>query len=154
MKPLIKTTAKIPVLFLLFFVASICNAQSNNGQLMGKIKDAKTLSILDYATIVVKQDGIVKASTSSDEYGDYTIVNLPAGEYTLEVSYVGYSKYVVYGIKVTSQAITFFNCELKVIEYHSDCLIYIHTPCKKLIDETDNKRTMQSDEILKLPMRD
>jgi len=154
MKPLIKTTAKISVLFLSLFVASICYAQTNYGQLKGKIKDAKNQSILDYATLVVKQDGVIKAFATSDENGDYTIANLPAGEYTLEVSYVGYSKYVVYGIKVTSQAITFFNCELKLIEYHSDCLIYIHTTYKKIIDETDNKRTIQSDEILNLPMRD
>ena len=154
MKHLIKTTAKISVLFLLFFVASICNAQSNNGQLMGKIKDAKTQSILDYATIVVKQDGFVKASTSSDEYGDYTIANLPAGEYTLEVSYVGYTKYIVNGININSEAITLFNCELKVTENLSDCPIYIPTTYKKIIDETDNKRKIQSDEILTLPQRD
>ena len=154
MKPLIKTSAKIPVLIISFFVAGICNAQTNYGLLKGKIKDAKTQSILDYATLVVKQDGVVKAFATSDEYGDYTIANLPAGEYTLEVSYVGYSKYVVYGIKVNSQAITFFNCELKVIEYHTDCTTYIRFSCKKLIDEPDNKRTMQSNEILKLPLRD
>lgn len=154
MNHLIKTTAKISVLFLLFFVASICNAQSNNGQLMGKIKDAKTQSILDYATIVVKQDGFVKASTCSDEYGDYTIANLPAGEYTLEVSYVGYTKYIINGIKVNSQAITLFNCVLKEKDEENSIDDFCGLHYVKLIDETDNKRTMQSDEILKLPIRD
>lgn len=126
------------------------------GEIRGKITDAKTFSLLDYTTIVVKQDGIVKASTSSNECGDYSINNLPAGEYTLEVSYIGYTKCQVNGVLVKTGDITFWNLQLNInhqasfIDDGDFCgLRYI-----KLINETDNITTIKSKDILRLPMRD
>lgn len=114
MKPLSKITIKIAILLIASFISSICSAQSPYGEIRGKVTDAKAKSILDYATIVVRQDGIVKASTSSDDNGDYVIKYLPAGEYTLEVTYIGYTKYITSGIVVKSEAITFWNCQLSI----------------------------------------
>lgn len=155
MKPLIKTSLKIAILFIVSFNYNFCQAQPSYGEIRGTTKDAKSFEILDYATIVIKQDGILKASTSSDENGKYIITNLPAGEYTMEVTFIGYTKYVVFGVKVNSGAITFVNCQLKIKseEYIIDDGCWF-TLCIPLINETDNKRTLYSKDILRMPMRD
>ncbi|MEM1389614.1 MAG: TonB-dependent receptor [Pseudomonadota bacterium] len=54
--------------------------------LSGKVTDASGTAPLQGA--IVSIDG-TNRSTSTDRFGEYRIVNLPAGEYTVVVSYVG-----------------------------------------------------------------
>ena len=139
--------------FILFesFTSDISSVQYAKRQLMGKVINLKTHLKLDYATVCLKQDGIVKGATSSDDSGDYIIKNLPAGQYTLEVTYIGYYKFILTEISIIADSITHWNCELKVKDEEEISYCPIHFPHLKLIDETENKRTLRSKEILKLP---
>jgi iron complex outermembrane receptor protein len=71
-----------------------CFAQTDNAKhnvsvsLEGKITDAKTGLALPGATILIQD--INKGSISKED-GSYSINNIPAGKYLVEVSYVGYS---------------------------------------------------------------
>lgn len=141
---------------VLIFLAGLGYSQSNYGEIRGKITDKKTRSALDYATIVVKKDGIVKASTSSDDNGNYFIKGIDPGEYDIEVSYVGYNKYLATGVRVTSATITFWNIELSVPseEGHKiDVTVDIIAFKKKLIQEDGNTNTLTSKDLLRLPQR-
>ncbi len=101
-------------ILVLILLSGLGYSQSNYGEIRGKVTDKKTRSALDYATVVVKKEGIVKASTSSDDNGNYFIKGIDPGEYDIEVSYVGYTKYMAEGITVNSSKITFWNIELSV----------------------------------------
>lgn len=131
-------------------------SQSNYGEIRGKVTDKNTRSILDYATVVVKKEGILKASTSSDDNGNYYIKGIDPGEYDIEVTFVGYTKYKAAGIKVTSGTITFWNIEMSVKnEKTGDTLkeVEVIQFRKKLIEDDGNKNTLTSKDILKLPQR-
>ena len=56
----------------------------------GKVTDAGSGDFLPGANVVV--DG-TNFGASSDRTGNYTISDLAPGEYTLKVSYIGYSDY-------------------------------------------------------------
>lgn len=95
--------------FLVAFMALIvfANAQSQIGELRGKVIDGKTKKPLDYASIQLKLNGIVKAQVLTDDEGDYLIKPLQPGEYTMEISYNGYQPLVLKGINVISDQATY-----------------------------------------------
>ena len=73
----------------LFFASSIAlNAQSNF-TLSGYVKDASTGEYLPGANVFIKE--LLKGA-STNSYGFYSIT-VPKGNYTLGVSFMGYSEY-------------------------------------------------------------
>ena len=76
------------------------------GTLKGTITDAKSKEALPFVNIVAKQDGKQVLVGVSDFDGVYTIKPLPVGKYDIEVSYVGYNRYVQTGINVRATGYT------------------------------------------------
>lgn len=155
MKTLFKNTARFTVLLTVLFISNLCQSQLLTGEIRGKVIDKTTKAILDYATVIVRKDGVLKASTSSDENGNYIIRGLDTGTYNLEVTFVGYTKYMATGIKVTSGCITFWNVELSVKTGNGRDLeaVEIISYKRKLVEEDGNKSTISSKEIRRLSYR-
>lgn len=65
-------------------------ALAQSGGVRGKVIDATTGESLPNANILVKELG---RGASSDINGNYSIINIPAGTYTLESSFVGYKRF-------------------------------------------------------------
>lgn len=149
MKTLFKNTARFTVLLTVLFISNLCQSQLLTGEIRGKVIDKTTKAILDYATVIVRKDGVLKASTSSDENGNYIIRGLDTGTYNLEVTFVGYTKYMATGIKVNSGSITFWNVELSVSVNNGTELqtVDIIKFKKKLVEEDGNKSKISSKEI-------
>ena len=80
---------KIKLYMILFFLVFRFVLQSCNGQsiLSGQIIDGITGEGLSGATISIKK---LNLSAASDTKGNYTIYNIPTGEYKVKVSFVGY----------------------------------------------------------------
>jgi Carboxypeptidase regulatory-like domain/TonB-dependent Receptor Plug Domain len=136
---------------VLFFTLTGLMAQT--GKISGKIIDAETKESIPFANVIVMKDGVQKGGTVSDFDGKYTITPLVPGEYSLEVSYVGYAQYKIQGVvvkfEVTTRLDINLNSESKVLE--QDVIIY----AEPLIDP-DNTSTgakMNSKEIEKIPTR-
>ena len=62
------------------------------GVVRGTIVDAKTGEALPFVAVVLKRNGKMVTATSTDFDGIFVINKIPAGEYELEVSYVGYER--------------------------------------------------------------
>ncbi|MFI5135476.1 MAG: carboxypeptidase-like regulatory domain-containing protein, partial [Chitinophagales bacterium] len=71
------------VIGLCFFALKV---SAQNGSISGKILDEKG-SPISYGTVVL--EGTQQGATANED-GSYEITNVPAGTYTLKVSYVGY----------------------------------------------------------------
>jgi hypothetical protein len=63
---------------------------AQTGQVKGRVIDAKTFKPLQFATVYLNQTTI---GTITDDQGDFTMQNIPAGPYEVVVSYVGYQPY-------------------------------------------------------------
>lgn len=100
------------LLVALMAFSMIANAQSQLGELRGKVIDSKSKKVLDYASIQLKLNGIVKAQVLSDDEGDFIIKPLQPGTYTMEVSYSGYQPQIINGITVISDQATYQNVGL------------------------------------------
>ena len=64
----------------------------NPGAVRGTIVDGKTQEPLPFVNIVLKRDGKQISGTTTDFDGYFSIGPLPAGEYIIEVSSVGYAR--------------------------------------------------------------
>ena len=83
----------IEILCLLGYlsIALPIQAQSQTQfHLQGNIKDAKTNELLEFATVLLKNDS-VQLHAISDTKGSFSIKNVPTGTYSLSISFIGYT---------------------------------------------------------------
>ena len=77
--------------FGLFFSDSAF-AQSNYGEIRGKVIDQKTKAPVEFLDILVQKEGITRGGGFTDENGNYTIKALGPGEYTVIAKHIEYEK--------------------------------------------------------------
>ncbi|MCZ2141362.1 MAG: carboxypeptidase regulatory-like domain-containing protein [Bacteroidia bacterium] len=139
-------------LFALLALVIVANAQSQLGELRGKIIDAKTKKPLDYASITLELNGIIKAQKLSDDEGEYIIKPLQPGEYTIKVSYSGYQNISISGVTVVSDQIAYQNVAMNQNEQGKELETVVVKAKKKLIDP-DNKSGAVISNPVALPQR-
>lgn len=83
------------------------------GTLKGTITDAKTGEPLPFVNVIVKQDGKQVHGGTTDFDGIYTIKPLNVGSYDIEVSSVGYDRYMRTGVHVKASGFTVVDIQLK-----------------------------------------
>ena len=131
----------------------VAKAQSQLGELRGKIIDSKTKKPVDYASIQLKLNGIIKAQVKSDDDGDFFIKPLQPGDYTLEVSSIGYQGQSISGISVISDQATYQNVSL--VPSGGKELETVVIKSKKVLVDREGKGggTKTAEEIMRLPQR-
>lgn len=82
------------------------------GCLKGVVTDAKTKEPLPFVNVVLKQDDKMVKGATTDFDGLFTLKPIPAGVYTLEVSFVGYKRIVREGVRVKPTGFTI--CEISL----------------------------------------
>lgn len=134
---------------LLLAVNGVLLAQ---GTLKGKVVDKKTGEEMPLVNVIAKQNGQQVGGAQTDFEGVYTLKGLAVGKYDIEVSFVGYQKYVRAGVDVKSSGFTVVNVDLNpsatvldevVIEVEKVPVIEIGTP--------ESGQRISSDDIARMP---
>ncbi|WKZ70525.1 MAG: TonB-dependent receptor [Melioribacteraceae bacterium] len=141
------TKFKIFVFVLLFGVTSIF-AQSGSGKLAGQITDAATGEPLIGANIIIENTNL---GAATDIDGNYFILNITPGTYTVKISYVGYSSKTIQEVRVVA-GITYELNETLTSGLNLDEIVVTD---KKFFEEksTNTVKVVDSDQIAKLPVR-
>ncbi len=84
---------------ILISIFTVGIARSQTSTITGTVKDKKDNSELIGVNVMLKGTSL---GAVTDVNGKFTIRNVKAGEYTVEVSYIGYSKVLLTGIKVSA----------------------------------------------------
>lgn len=121
------------------------------GRLIGKVTDANTNEPLVGATVKVV-GAYFGAATSVD--GSYVIENLPAGDYTIRFTYIGYGEQEHTGITIKAGQTTRLDVKLEDRENTFEVVTVVGA--KKLIDldEGNSGVTLKSKEIQDMNVRD
>jgi hypothetical protein len=137
-------------LVALMALCVVANAQSQLGELRGKIIDADTKKPLEYANIQLELNGIIKAQAQTDDEGDYIIKPLQPGNYTMKISYGG-KNMVLTDISVVSDQITTQDVNMQVAQQ----LQTVTIKTKRQLINRDGRSGIQlgSKEIMRLPQR-
>ncbi|MFA6456258.1 MAG: carboxypeptidase-like regulatory domain-containing protein [Bacteroidota bacterium] len=80
-------TKRITAILIATLLLSLLGVAGNTGKISGRVTDKSTGEPLISANVIVKE---LKVGASTDLNGDYFILNVPPGTYTLSASLVGY----------------------------------------------------------------
>lgn len=84
----------IKVLVFLFLCVVKLGYAQNSGNVSGKVLDKVTNTPISYASIEIKEGKKIINGGVTNEQGDFLIKNIPLNNYTLEVQFIGYKKYI------------------------------------------------------------
>ncbi|MEW6703039.1 MAG: TonB-dependent receptor [Bacteroidota bacterium] len=121
------------------------------GKIAGRIIDVDTKEPLVGVNIIIQ--GTTLGATTDVE-GEFYIINVPPGVYSVKVSMIGYSTQVFEQVSVQVDLTTKLNVELKLssVQISKEIMVVAKKEIQK--DLTSSERTMQYDQIQKLPSRD
>ncbi|MEX0780925.1 MAG: carboxypeptidase-like regulatory domain-containing protein [Balneolales bacterium] len=75
---------------LLLYIPILFIAVSQEGSITGKITNDETGQALPGAVVLLET---TQFAASTDIEGEYSFTNVPAGEYVMKVTYIGYKEY-------------------------------------------------------------
>ncbi len=142
-------------LFLLFFLTLFGSlaAMAQSGEIQGKVTDAKSGEPLPLVNVSVSINGSL-AGAQTDFDGFYSIKPIPAGEYSVKASFVGYNSQQMDKVLVRSDKITFLDMQ---ISESSNVLDVVEIVAYKVpllqADETATGGTVTKEDIQNLPTR-
>jgi len=142
-------------LFLLafFLFGSVLAFAQQSGEIQGKVTDKDTGEPIPFANVSLVVNGTMQGA-QSDFDGFYSIKPLPAGSYTVKISYVGYQGKQYDGVVVYADRITFLDVQ---ISQESELLKTVEVVSYKVplleADKTSTGQTVTKEQIMKMPTR-
>ena len=132
------------------FISAVSFAQT--GTLKGTVLDAISGESIPFANVIIERNGSQTAGTTSDFDGKFTIKPIEPGTYTVKATFVGYTTYIMTGLIISTNKITFQDLklssgiqkdEVQIVEYK-----------KPLLDQDNlSGATKTSEEIVAMPTR-
>ena len=99
------------------------------------VVDLRTKEPLPFVNVIFKKDGKVVAVKATDFDGGYT-ATLPEGKYDLEVSYVGYKRYMRTGLEVPAKEDVLVELQVDENAIMEEMMGIITDPVVPLLDPT------------------
>ena len=123
------------------------------GRLKGKITDDSGQPV-PFANVIVEKGGTQVGGASSDFDGNYDINPIPPGTYDLKASCIGLNPFVLRGLVIPANKITFYDIKMAsgAINLNEVTVIDYEIPLISK-DNTQSGASITSEEIAKLPVR-
>ncbi|MCE1190050.1 MAG: TonB-dependent receptor [Ignavibacteria bacterium] len=144
----IKYSLKMIAAIVLMVLTTSLYGQSGVGKLAGKVVDEATKEPLIGANIVLVN---TELGAASDVNGNYYVLNITPGTYTVQISYIGYGKKIFKDVRIVAGITYELNVELSS-NYQLDQVV---VTAKKLFEEkaTNTVKVLDADQINKLPVK-
>ena len=140
---------------LLFFVLLTTGAAAiAQTSLQGKVTDQESGEPIIFGSVAIYKNGVLATGTETDFDGNYSLSSIDPGTYDVEVTYVGYSKQRVTGVRVLAGKANKLDIGLSSEGVVLDEVVV--TEYKVPLIEQDNTTSgsvITSDQIKNLPTR-
>jgi len=145
-------SSSISLIFFVLGLATIFAYGQERGTIRGLITDAETGEPLIGVNIVVEGTYL---GASTDEDGFFVIQDVKPGEYSLEISYIGYKIVKRTGVKVRAGETVTVNLKMEptALALGQEIVVVGEKPLMEL-DETGTKRTISSEDITQKILED
>ncbi|MEX0845452.1 MAG: TonB-dependent receptor [Balneolaceae bacterium] len=140
---------RLTILFIICLVPAFVHAQS--GKIQGKVIEAGTNEPLINATVSIAGTTI---GTVTDLDGEYLLLNVEPGTYTLEARYLGFATAVVQQVIVRTDLTTTMNFELEPEAFEGEEIVVVAERQTVIKDITSSESRVSSDEIKNLPVQE
>ena len=132
-----------------WFMVNALFAQ-NTGKIAGKVTDGSTGEPIVGCNVLVEGTTM---GTATDVDGEYVILKVPSGTYTLAASSIGYSRTVMKNVQVLNDLTTTMNFRLVQSAVSlNEVVVVAETPMIKK-DLTSTEARVTADEIKQLPLQ-
>jgi hypothetical protein len=136
---------------LLAGVSSLYAQQT--GKIIGKITDKETKEPVPFVNVKIFSGGAIKGGGTSDASGFFSSSPLNPGVYNVEVSSVGYSKFILENIKIGAEDIKNINVALTPVSSTTQTVV-IEAYKEPIIGINNGERkSIGAEEIAKIPTR-
>ncbi len=141
---------KIYLLLATVLISVVAFAQT--GTLKGTVLNAMSGESVPFANVIIERNGSQTAGTTTDIDGKFTIKPITPGTYTIKATFVGYQTFMMTGVIISANKITFQDLKMSSGIQKDEIIIVEYK--KPLIDQ-DNKtgQTKTSEEIVAMPTR-
>jgi hypothetical protein len=138
------------VLVAIALVPHLSFAQSAVGKLAGKVTDAESGEPLIGANVLVEE---IQTGAATDINGEYAILNLPPGNYSVRISYIGYQPQVTVNVRVVAGVTKDLDVKLKATAVEvGEVVIVAERPLFEP-KATNTVKVYDNKEIAQLPVR-
>ena len=93
--------------------AAQSGVQTGLGSVSGVVRDA-TGGVIPGATVTVSSPAVPERSTVTNTRGEFVVADLPAGDYQLTATLMGFRTHRISGVQVTSNQVTSTDVDLEV----------------------------------------
>lgn len=148
------STTRFSIVAFLLFVLSLLftplfgNAQTT-GKIAGKITDAETKDPLPGANVVIEGTSIGAASGLQ---GDFFIINVPPGQYTLKITMIGYEALRLENLQVSVNRTSYVDIKLKTTVLEGQEVVVEAEKIAIKKDQTSSVRNVSAEQIDMLPV--
>ncbi len=139
----------LPLCVFIFLFGFDALAQS--GKITGKVLDAETGEPLIGATVGIQ--GSTKGAVVDVE-GNYLMLNVAPGTYTLEARYIGYATLTVQEVIVRTDLTTEQDFDLQPESFEGEEIVVVAKRQPVVKDVTSSESRVSSEEIEKLPVQE
>jgi outer membrane receptor protein involved in Fe transport len=133
---------------LFFFLFNMAEAQTT-GKIMGQIIDGKSGEPLPGANVLIEGTAL---GASTDINGEYFIINIPPGAYTLRVEMIGYSATLIENIRVSVNRSAQANATMWESIMEGETIVVTAEKVSIKKDQTSSIKNVSSDQIKTLPV--
>ena len=142
--------------FLLLFFSLLITGAGAYAQttLQGKVTDKESGEPILFGSVALYKNGVLSTGAETDFDGNYNFTEIDPGTYDVEVTYVGYAKQRVTGVKVLAGKANKLDIELTAEGVVLDEIVV--TEYRVPLVEQDNTTqgaVITSDQIKNLPTR-
>jgi outer membrane receptor protein involved in Fe transport len=141
-------------LLLLFSFSNAFSALAyfgTTGKLTGVVRDAQTGEPLIGATVILQG---TKLGAKTNFEGEYTILNIPPGQYSLRITYVGYQSKTIENVTIRVDFTTRVNVELSTQSVQAQEVVVSAERPIVVKDQTFSSAVVSGEQIQKLPVED
>jgi len=122
---------------------------AGGGKIVGNVSEKDTDDALIGVNIIVEE---LSVGAASDVDGNYVILNIPAGTYTIKASYIGYSSVVVKNVRVSIDQTTWLNISMNEEALQGQEVIVTAERPMVQKDLTASQKTTSAEEIKVMPV--
>ncbi len=137
-------------LLLLIFGLCISPVLANSGKIAGTVTDSETGEPLIGANVFIIESS---QGASTDLNGEYVILNVTPGVYSLRVTYVGYQQQLIQNVRVETDRTTTIDLEMSFDTREFEEVVIIAEQPLIRRDETGTRQSITGDEMANLPVQ-
>ena len=142
-------TLRLAICIALFLAAGF--AQNDRGMITGTITDPTGAMVPNAAITATNSETNAHYETVTSNTGNYTLAQLPAGPYNLEVSASGFTKFVQQGIRIQVDQTARIDIALRLGAAADSVTINADAPLLRT-EEAEQSQNIATQQILNLPL--